>query len=151
MEWTGVCCCALTYGDLKAVPQMSCRDIRWPERQRMSDVCPAGCLLWYAHVQKHTMESLFLSINEFWTHTHSMWMNGCRGGHWVHEQEKIYTCTQVCVVCTLPWPNSRAGLTQPDSMLAYVRSYFCQRLAIQPLPSSPCFSLVMLSVSLCDI
>lgn len=76
---------------------------------------------------------------------------GAGFGDRAQEQKGIYTCTHIhicmlacCMVCALPQLNSGAGLTQPDSMLAYARTYFCERLAIHPLPSSSCFSLVML-------
>lgn len=76
---------------------------------------------------------------------------GAGFGDRAQEQKGIYTCTHIhicmlacCMVCALPQLNSGAGLTQRDSMLAYARTYFCERLAIHPLPSSSCFSLVML-------
>lgn len=46
----------------------------------------------------------------------------------------------LCVACADLQLNSGAGLTGSDSTpAAYVRSYSCRRLAVHPLPSSPCF------------
>lgn len=71
--------------------------------------------------------------------THTL-MNGRRRVSGCIGQEKIYTytlklCARACVCVHSAEPNSGAGLTRADSMLAYVRFYFCQRLATQPLLS----------------
>lgn len=141
---------------------MSWHDTRWPQNHRargwMDTHWAASKKHTYYHMAYINTESetecacFFPSMSA--ENINCIWMNGHGGGVWwsgtgaerdLHMHTHIHTCMLACcTVCALPQLNSGAGLTQPDSMLAYARTYFCERLAIHPLPSSSCFSLVML-------
>lgn len=87
------------------------------------------------------------AASDFWKPLlHPEWMSvhtdllGAGAGRDLHMHAGVHGMRK-------PTAKQRAGLTQADSILAYVRSYFCFRLAIH-LP--PRVSVVVLGVSLVD-